>query len=271
MNVLKKIRLTSPSEGESATPPAPARPEKGQQPQSKPLRTAQPPGSPPQRPTPTPEARSTPAPPRSQPPPQTESRLTPPPQPKVQPQDQPVQSRAASKPQPGKPVGNFGGRPGLLRTLWAMHPSRTTRRLRRLLLSWEKLGYFMSFSGDAQEPTPETERAFLKAKTSLARSVSFLRFIEGTGNIGREVAQKEAEFMELLERFPSLQSTRKTSEAARKELYYSWHSLYLFIHRILGANPYETENPSAAYKHTHFGRSDSDSGRLASAGGRRMQ
>jgi len=168
-----------------------------------------------------------------------------------------------------RPVGYVSGRTSFGRNLWALHPNRTTRRLRKFVILWEQLGFFMSFSGATNEPTPATERAFLNVKTRVAHSVNFLRFIEGIGNINREAAQREVEFMGLLERFPSLQAVQNTSEPKKKELYYVWHSLYLFIHRVLGASPREVEGPTSVYRHTHLGEAELRASGMMSAGNRR--
>jgi hypothetical protein len=132
-----------------------------------------------------------------------------------------------------------------------MHPNRTKRRLRRLLLSWEKLGTYVSSPGAHQELTTAAETAFLRTKIRVARSVGYLKLIEGTGDLGREAARRETEFIELLEKFPSLHSAMSADETARRELYHKWHSLYLFLHKLLGANPYETGHETAA---AMFGR-----------------
>ena len=165
------------------------------------------------------------------------------------------------------PTGHLGGMPGFWRRVWAMHPNRTKRRLRRLLLSWEKLGACISSSGTTQELTPDAETAFLRAKIDIARSVGYLKWLDGAGGIAREADQKEAQFIELLERFPSLHSARSAGEVARRSLYYNWHQLYLFLHKMLGASPYEAQNSAAAVGYRV--ETMVAPGRIVSAGGRR--
>jgi hypothetical protein len=156
-----------------------------------------------------------------------------------------------------------------MRTVWAMHPNRTKRRLRKLLLSWERLGAYIAFSGERPELTPAAETDFLRAKIDIARSVGYLKFVEGTGGIGTEAVQREAQFTELLERFPSLHSALSTGEVAKKDLYYNWHSLYLFLHKVLGASPYEADNEAAAVRYGRRAETVITSARVASAGRRR--
>jgi hypothetical protein len=123
--------------------------------------------------------------------------------------------------------------------MWARHPRRTTRRLRRFVVSWERLGFFLGFAGTTPRVSAGTEKAFLKSKVAIAHSTSFLRSIEGTGNVGREAYEMEGEFIRILERCPSLSVVSTASKEAKRELFYSWHSLYLLLHRLLGAYPYE--------------------------------
>ncbi len=148
-----------------------------------------------------------------------------------------------------------------------MHPNKTKRRLRRLLLSWEKLGAYVSASGAGQELTPAAETAFLRAKIDIARSVGYLKLLEGTGGIAKEAGQKEAQFVELLERFPSLHSARSAGEAARRNLYYNWHLLYLFLHKMLGASPYEARDRAVGLGHRV--ETVITSGRTTSCGGKK--
>lgn len=144
------------------------------------------------------------------------------------------------------PTGRLGTMPGLWRTVWAMHPNRTTRRLRRLLLSWEKLGAYMSSQGGGEELTSKAETAFLRTKIDIARSVGYLKLLDGSGSIAREADQKERQFTELLEKFPSLHSAWSAGDPAKRNLYYDWHQLYLFLHKMLGASPYEAQKGAAA-------------------------
>ena len=141
-------------------------------------------------------------------------------------------------------TGYLSGRPGLARTLWAAHPNKTTRKLRKLLVSWEELGFFFSFSRTQPQLSPAAENSFLKAKVAVANSVSFLKSIHGMGDIRREASTKERDFIEILELFPSLHSALAVSEEDRRELFDAWHSLYLFLHRVLGADPYEVPGES---------------------------
>ncbi len=149
-----------------------------------------------------------------------------------------------------------------------MHPNRTKRRLRKLLLSWEKLGAYVSSPGAGQELTPAAETAFLKAKIDIARSVGYLKLLDGTGGIAKEADQKETQFIELLERFPSLHSARNAGEAARRNLYYNWHQLYLFLHKMLGADPYEARSGATAALGNRV-ETFVSAGRTVSTGGRR--
>jgi len=141
-------------------------------------------------------------------------------------------------------TGYIAGRPGLARTLWAAHPNRTTRRLRKLLVAWEELGFFLSFSGAPPHLSPATENSFLKVKVAVAKSVSFLKSIRGIGDIAREAHAKEKNFIEILELYPSLYAASNVSDEDKRELFYAWHSLYLFLHKVLGADPYEVSGES---------------------------
>jgi len=201
--------------------------------------------------------------------------------PAAQPRVHPVERKAANgvatetevtqfRTTPGTsgPTGHLSGAPGLWRTVWAMHPNRTTRRLRRLLLSWEKLGAYMSSPGAGEELTSAAETTFLRTKIEIARSVGYLKLLDGNGGITKEADQREVQFIELLERFPSLHSVRTADATARRSLYYNWHQLYLFLHKMLGADLYETRGSAAAYARrveTVIGP-----GRTVSTGGRRM-
>ena len=149
------------------------------------------------------------------------------------------------------PIGYLSSTPGFWRTVWALHPNRTKRRLRKLLLSWEKLGAYISSAGAGQDVTPMAETAFLRTKIDIARSVGYLKLLDGTGGIAEEADLKEAQFIELLERFPSLHSARNAGEAAKRNLYYNWHQLYLFLHKMLGASPYEARNSASAAAFGH--------------------
>jgi hypothetical protein len=149
-----------------------------------------------------------------------------------------------------------------------MHPNRTKRRLRKLLLSWEKLGAYISPSGADRELTPAAETAFLRAKIDIARSVGYLKLLEGTGGIAREAGQKEAQFIELLERFPSLHSARTAGDVAKRSLYYNWHLLYLFLHKMLGAGLYEAQDSAGAAALARRVETVIASGRGVSTGGR---
>ncbi|UCF78920.1 MAG: hypothetical protein JSW03_01200 [Candidatus Eiseniibacteriota bacterium] len=141
--------------------------------------------------------------------------------------------------QRGRSVGYLKGRPGFRRNLWTRHPNRTTRKLRKLLVSWENLGYYLGFASASPSQSPGTERAFLRSKVAIAHSAGFLRSIRGAGNVGREAYEMEGEFMKILEQCPSLSVVTRASADAKRELFYSWHTLYLFLHRVLGAYPYE--------------------------------
>jgi hypothetical protein len=149
-----------------------------------------------------------------------------------------------------------------------MHPNRTKRRLRRLLLSWEKLGAYLSSSGAGEELTPAAETAFLRAKIDIARSVGYLKLLDGTGGIAKEASQRETQFIELLERFPSLHSARMAGEAAKKNLYYNWHLLYLFLHKLLGAGLYETREGTGAAAFARRVETVIAPGKAVSTGGR---
>jgi hypothetical protein len=165
------------------------------------------------------------------------------------------------------PTSYLSSTPGFWRIVWAMHPNRTKRRLRKLLLSWEKLGAYISSSGVGQELTPAAETAFLRAKIDIARSVGYLKLLDGAGGIAREADQKEAQFIELLERYPSLHSARSAGDVAKRSLYYNWHQLYLFLHKMLGASPYEAQSNAAALGHRV--ETMVAPGRTVSSGGRR--
>ncbi len=149
--------------------------------------------------------------------------------------------------QSDRPVGYLKGRPGLGRRMWARHPKRTTRKVRKLLVSWENLGFFLGFAGTTPQVSARAEKAFLKSKVAIAHSTSFLRSIEGTGNVGREAYEMEGAFIRILERCPSLSVVSAASKEAKRELFYSWHSLYLFLHRLLGAYPYEVSPQTAPF------------------------
>lgn len=142
--------------------------------------------------------------------------------------------------------------------LWARHPNRTTRKIRQLLVAWEELGYFLSLSGTPIEPTAANESAFLKVKVNVARAVSFLRSIRGIGDIGREANAREKEFTQILELYPSLYAASSASDEDRRELFQAWHSLYLFLHKLLGADPYEVYGEGSAVT---IGRSAGHEGR----------
>ncbi|KPJ61236.1 MAG: hypothetical protein AMJ46_02740 [Latescibacteria bacterium DG_63] len=149
--------------------------------------------------------------------------------------------------QPPKSVGYIKARPGLLRNLWARHPNKTTRKLRKLLVSWEKLGYFLGFAGTTPQVSLKKERAFLKSKVAIAHSTNFLRSVGGAGNVGREAYEMEGEFIRILERCPTLSALAASTREAKRELFHSWHSLYLFLHRLLGAYPYEITGKTATF------------------------
>lgn len=142
--------------------------------------------------------------------------------------------------------GYLSGRPGFARILWAAHPNRTTRKIRQLLVAWEELGYFLSFSGVPLEMSRANENSFLRVKVNVARSISFLRSIRGIGDIGREANAKERDFIEILELYPSLYAASSVSGEDRKELFHAWHSLYLFLHKLLGADPYEVSGEAVS-------------------------
>jgi hypothetical protein len=144
-------------------------------------------------------------------------------------------------------VGYLKGRPGLCRNVWAHHPNRTTRKLRKLLVSWEMLGFFLGLAGSAPQVSSKTEKSFLKSKVDIAHSTSVLRSLGATGNLGREAYEMEREFIRILELCPSLSVTAKIPREARRELFYSWHSLYLFLNRLLGAFPYEIASRSVSF------------------------
>jgi hypothetical protein len=152
-------------------------------------------------------------------------------------------------PEPGSTgqTGSLSGRPGLAKAIWAAHPDRTTRKLRKLLVSWEELGFFFSFSGTPPRVSSATENSFLKVKVAVAQSVSFLKSIRGLGDIGREASARERDFIEILERYPSLSAASDTTEEDKKELFVAWHSLYLFLHKVLGADPHEVYGESLSF------------------------
>jgi hypothetical protein len=144
-------------------------------------------------------------------------------------------------------TGYLPGRPGLARAVWAAHPDRTTRKLRKLLVSWEELGFFLCFSGTLPDASPATDKSFLKVKVAVAKSVSFLKSIRGMGDIAREASAKEKDFIQILERYPSLYAALDATDEDKRELFVEWHSLYLFLHRVLGANPYEVSGESVPF------------------------
>jgi len=144
-------------------------------------------------------------------------------------------------------TGYPSSRPGLARALWAAHPNRTTRKLRKLLVSWEELGFFLSFSGTPPQLSPAAEQSFLRVKVAVAKSVSFLKSIHGVGDIGREAGFKEKDFIEILELYPSLCAALTVSTDEKRELFHAWHSLYLFLHRVLGADPHEVSCESVLF------------------------
>jgi hypothetical protein len=144
-------------------------------------------------------------------------------------------------------TGYLAGRPGFARAIWAAHPNRTTRKLRKLLVWWEELGFFFSFSGAPSQVSPAAENSFLKVKVAVAQSVGFLRSIRGMGEIEREASARERDFIEILERYPSLYAASDATEEDKRELFIAWHSLYLFLHRVLGADPYEVSSESMSF------------------------
>jgi len=154
-------------------------------------------------------------------------------------------SNALSSMHASEHFGYLSERPGFARTLWAAHPNRTTRKIRQLLVAWEDLGYFLSFSGAPLELSRASENSFLKVKVNVARSISFLRSIHGVGDIGREANAKEREFIEILELYPSLYDASSASDENKRELFQAWHALYLFLHKLLGAEPYEVTGEAA--------------------------
>jgi hypothetical protein len=153
-------------------------------------------------------------------------------------------------------TGYSPNRPGLARALWAAHPNRTTRKLRKLLVSWEELGFFLSFSGTLPDVSPAADKSFLKVKVAVAKSVSFLKSIRGMGDIGKEASAKEKDFMEILERYPSLYAALDATDEDKRELFVAWHSLYLFLHRVLGADPYEACGESLPFPVRLHGESE---------------
>jgi len=158
-----------------------------------------------------------------------------------------VPGTASSKSQPAQETG-YSSRPASFgRTLWAMHPNRTTRKLRKLLVSWENLGHHLSFSGSPSELSQAREHSFLRTKVTVAKSVGFLKSIQGVGDIRREAGLRERDFIEILERYPSLHAVMIVDEEEKTQLFRAWHSLYLFLHRVLGADPYEVGEESAFF------------------------
>jgi len=153
-------------------------------------------------------------------------------------------------------TGYFPGRPGLARALWAAHPNRTTRKLRKLLVSWEELGFFLSLAGTLPDTCPAADKSFLKVKVAVAKSVSFLKSIRGMGDIAREASTKERDFIQILELYPSLYAALDATDEDKKEVFVAWHSLYLFLHRALGAEPYEVSGESVSFPVHLYGESE---------------
>jgi len=153
-------------------------------------------------------------------------------------------------------TGYFPGRPGLARALWAAHPNRTTRKLRKLLVSWEELGFFLSLAGTLSDTGPAADKSFLKVKVAVAKSVNFLKSIRGAGDIAREASAKERDFIQILERYPSLYAALDATDQDKKEVFVAWHTLYLFLHRALGAEPYEVSGESVPFPVHLYGESE---------------